>query len=140
MIENDGRITIVASILWSNRLKTAWDFNRMSETDRRAVWNSPGRWPRAAGRTLVKAYRYTLSPLIGFHCRYLPTCSDYADQALERHGLWAGGWITTARLCRCHPWGSSGLDFVCETLSERARWYLPWRYGRWRGTNSVPRS
>jgi uncharacterized protein len=99
-------------------------------------WNSIVRWPRLAGRALVKAYRYTLSPLIGFHCRYLPTCSDYADQALERYGLWAGGWITTARLCRCHPWGSSGLDFVCERLPEHARWYLPWRYGRWRGTDS----
>ena len=104
------------------------------------AWNSPGQWPRAAGRALVKAYRYTLSPLIGFHCRYLPTCSDYADQALERHGLWAGGWMTTARLCRCHPWGSSGLDFVCETLPERARWYLPWRYGCWRGTNAESHS
>jgi putative membrane protein insertion efficiency factor len=110
----------------------------MPDSDRHAEWNSPGRWPRLAGRALVKAYRYTLSPLIGFHCRYLPTCSDYADQALERHGLWAGGWITTARLCRCHPWGNSGLDFVCETLPARARWYLPWRYGCWRGTNHTP--
>src|SRR6185436_1217303 len=94
--------------------------------------------PNLCGRALVKAYRYTLSPLIGFHCRYLPTCSDYADQALQRHGLWVGSWITAARLCRCHPWGGSGLDFVCDALLERARWYLPWRYGRWRGTNSDP--
>ena len=70
------------------------------------------RVPRRGGRALVKLYRLTLSPLIGFHCRYLPTCSDYADQALERHGLWAGGWMTLARLMRCHPWGNSGLDFV----------------------------
>ena len=89
-----------------------------------------------AGRALVKLYRYTLSPLIGFHCRYLPTCSDYADQALERHGLWAGGWMTLARLLRCHPWGNSGLDFVPRGAAGRARWYLPWRYGRWRGTNA----
>ena len=106
----------------------------MTDANRFAV----GRWPSLAGRALVKAYRYTLSPLIGFRCRYLPTCSEYADQALERHGLWAGGWITTARLCRCHPWGGSGLDFVCDTLPKGARWYLPWRYGRWRGTNSDP--
>jgi uncharacterized protein len=112
----------------------------MSDLNRDAAWNSPGRWPRLAGRALVRAYRYTLSPLIGLHCRYLPTCSDYADQALERHGLWAGGWITTARLCRCHPWGNAGLDFVCETLPDRARWYLPWRYGRWRGTNAEIKS
>lgn len=101
-------------------------------------WNSPARWPRLAGRALVKLYRYTFSPLIGFDCRYLPTCSDYADQAIERHGLWAGGWMTTARLCRCHPWGNSGLDFVCEEPPPRARWYLPWRYGRWKGTNAEP--
>jgi len=101
-------------------------------------WNSTRQLPRQAGRALVKGYRYTLSPLVGFHCRYLPTCSDYADQALQRHGLWAGAWMTTARLCRCHPWGNSGLDFVCDTLPPTAHWYLPWRYGRWRGTNAEP--
>ena len=52
--------------------------------------------PRLAGRGLVKVYRYTLSPLIGFHCRHLPTCSEYADEALDRYGLWAGSWITLA--------------------------------------------
>jgi uncharacterized protein len=91
--------------------------------------------PRLAGRALVKAYRYTLSPLVGFHCRHLPTCSQYADAALARFGLWAGAWMTVARLCRCHPFGTSGLDFVPASLSPGARWYLPWRYGRWRGTN-----
>jgi putative membrane protein insertion efficiency factor len=100
-----------------------------------AIFDQSARVPRLAGRTLVKAYRYTLSPLIGFHCRHLPTCSDYADQALERHGLWAGGWMTLARLCRCHPFGTSGLDFVPDTLSPKAHWYMPWRYGRWRETN-----
>lgn len=99
------------------------------------IWTSLARAPRAGGRALIGVYRYTLSPLIGFHCRHLPTCSDYGDQALQRYGLWAGGWMTLARLLRCHPWGSSGLDFVPETLPARARWYLPWRYGRWRGTN-----
>src|SRR5471030_1711855 len=94
--------------------------------------------PRLAARALVKAYRYTLSPLVGFHCRHLPTCSDYADQVLERYGLWAGGWMALARLCRCHPYGNSGLDFVPDVPPRDARWYLPWRYGRWRGTNSEP--
>ena len=63
-------------------------------------------------RALVKAYRLTLSPLIGFNCRHLPTCSQYADEAIARHGFWAGGWMTLARLLRCHPLGTSGLDFV----------------------------
>jgi putative membrane protein insertion efficiency factor len=78
---------------------------------------------------------YTLSPLIGFHCRHLPTCSDYAEQSLVRFGLWAGGWMTLARLCRCQPWGTSGLDFIPERAAPDASWYRPWRYGRWRGTN-----
>lgn len=94
--------------------------------------------PRIAGRALVTAYRYTLSPLIGFHCRHLPTCSAYADEALTRHGLWAGGWMTLGRMCRCHPFGTSGLDFVMSEIPARARWFLPWRYARWRGTNEVP--
>ena len=102
------------------------------------VWVSVAQVPRFCGRSLVKLYRVTLSPLIGFHCRYLPTCSDYADQALERHGLWAGGWMTLARLLRCHPWGDSGLDFVPQAPPARARWYMPWRYARWRRTNATP--
>jgi uncharacterized protein len=93
------------------------------------------RAPRLLARTLLKVYRYTLSPLVGFHCRHLPTCSDYADQAIERFGLWAGGWMTLARLLRCHPWGTSGLDVVPDSLPGRCCWYLPWRFGRWRGVN-----
>ena len=102
------------------------------------LWRGVRNAPRMAGRALVKAYRYTFSALVGFHCRHLPTCSDYADQALERFGLWAGGWMTLARLLRCHPWGTSGLDFVPDTVPPRARWFLPWRYARWRGTNDQP--
>jgi putative membrane protein insertion efficiency factor len=98
------------------------------------------RAPRAFGRALIKVYRYTFSPLIGFHCRHMPTCSEYGDEAIARHGLWAGGWMTLARLCRCHPYGTSGLDFVPEHKPEHAHWYLPWRYARWRGTNETPPS
>jgi putative membrane protein insertion efficiency factor len=96
--------------------------------------------PRRAARALVTLYRHTLSPLIGFHCRHLPTCSQYSDEALERFGLWAGGWMTLARLLRCQPWGTSGLDYVPGAVPPRARWYLPWRYGQWRGVNRVPAS
>lgn len=103
-----------------------------------ALFDAAARTPRLAGRGLIKVYRYTLSPLIGFHCRHLPTCSDYGDQAIDRFGLWAGGWMTLARLCRCHPWGTSGLDFVPEALPPGAHWYTPWRCGRWRGTNDRP--
>jgi len=89
---------------------------------------------------MVKFYRITLSPLVGFHCRHVPTCSQYSDEALERFGLWAGGWMTLARLLRCHPWGTAGLDYVPGELPAQASWYLPWRYGRWRGVNRVPAS
>jgi putative membrane protein insertion efficiency factor len=106
--------------------------------DAKRWWLKAARLPRRCARSVVNLYRITLSPLIGFHCRYLPTCSDYADQALERHGLWAGGWMTLARMTRCHPFGNSGLDFVPSAKPARARWYLPWRYGRWRGTNTKP--
>ncbi|MFY9835855.1 MAG: membrane protein insertion efficiency factor YidD [Xanthobacteraceae bacterium] len=94
--------------------------------------------PRLVGRGLIKVYRYTLASLTGFQCRHLPTCSEYGDQAIDRFGLWAGGWMILARLLRCHPLGTSGLDFVPDTLPEKSRWYMPWRYGRWRGTNPGP--
>jgi putative membrane protein insertion efficiency factor len=93
--------------------------------------------PRLLGRALIKAYRLTLSPFVGFDCRHLPTCSEYGDEALGRFGLWAGGWMTLARLCRCHPWGTSGLDLVPASLPSRSHWYAPWRYGRWRSTRDA---
>jgi putative membrane protein insertion efficiency factor len=108
------------------------DFNNLFHVVARA--------PRLAGRGLVIAYRATLAPLIGPRCRHLPSCSEYGDEALERFGLWAGSWMTLARISRCHPFGSSGLDFVPTALPKRARWYLPWRYGRWRGTKDKPAS
>ena len=76
-------------------------------------------------------YRYTLSGLIGRQCRHLPTCSDYALQAIDRNGAWRGFWLTLARLSRCQPWGSSGYDPVPDVRTEHHRW-TPWRYGRWR--------
>jgi putative membrane protein insertion efficiency factor len=108
----------------------------MGAIDLNRLFGLACRTPRTAGRALVKAYRYTFSALVGFECRHLPTCSDYADEALARFGLWAGAWMTLARLCRCHPWGTSGLDFVPDKLPDATRWYLPWRYGRWRGANA----
>jgi putative membrane protein insertion efficiency factor len=98
--------------------------------------NHIARVPRLVGRGLITAYRHSFSAFVGFECRHLPTCSVYAEEAIDRFGLWAGGWMTLARLCRCHPLGTSGLDFVPASLPRRSRWYLPWRYGRWRGTNA----
>src|SRR6058998_310414 len=83
------------------------------------------RLPRDAGRALIWVYRHTLSPLVGYNCRHLPTCSVYADEAIARFGLWGGGWMTLARLLRCQPWGTSGIDNVPATRPLGACWYLP---------------
>ncbi len=95
------------------------------------------RLPRLIGRVFILLYRYTLSPLIGPRCRHLPTCSDYAEQAIDRFGLWAGSWMALARILRCHPWGTWGLDFVPASLPANAHWWAPWRYGKWRGPNEA---
>ncbi len=60
----------------------------------------------------VRAYRLFLSPWLGMDCRYQPTCSAFALDALERHGALNGGWLATRRLCSCHPWGGHGYDPV----------------------------
>ncbi len=91
--------------------------------------------PRNAGRGMIWVYRHTLSPLIGFHFRHVPTCSAYGDEAIARFGRWAGGWMPMARLLRCQPWGTSGIDNVPGAIAADQRWYLPWRYARWRGVN-----
>jgi uncharacterized protein len=97
-------------------------------------------WRKRPAATLmrlpVQAYGYTLSAIMGRWCRHLPTCSEYMDQALARHGAWAGGWMGLARICRCRPGGTEGLDFVCERLPENAHPLLPWRYGLWRSVNT----
>lgn len=60
----------------------------------------------------VKLYRATFSPLVGMNCRYHPTCSAYALEALEKHGALKGGWLAARRILRCHPFGGSGFDPV----------------------------
>ncbi len=59
---------------------------------------------------LVLAYRVTLGRLLGGQCRFHPTCSQYAIDAVNLHGAWRGGWRTIKRICRCHPWGGRGYD------------------------------
>lgn len=60
----------------------------------------------------IAAYRTAISPLKPACCRYIPTCSDYAQHALNQHGMLRGGWLALRRLSRCHPFGGSGLDEV----------------------------
>ena len=61
---------------------------------------------------VIRSYRYGLSPLLGMHCRFHPSCSAYALEALERHGAVRGAWLALARLARCHPWNPGGHDPV----------------------------
>ncbi|PIB23932.1 membrane protein insertion efficiency factor YidD [Amylibacter kogurei] len=60
----------------------------------------------------VRAYRLIFSPWVGHGCRYQPTCSAYALEALEKHGGIKGSWLAAKRIGRCHPWGGSGVDNV----------------------------
>jgi len=89
--------------------------------------------PARAARGLIFLYRVTFSAFAGRGCRYLPSCSAYADEAIARHGLWAGGWMGFARICRCRPGGGDGLDPVPLVPPPGARPATPWRYGRWKG-------
>lgn len=70
---------------------------------------------------LVKAYRLLLSPWLGSSCRFEPTCSAYALQALEQQGAGRGAWLTACRLARCHPWCAGGLDPVPPQAPRSAR-------------------
>lgn len=61
---------------------------------------------------LIKFYQLCISPFTPPSCRFTPTCSQYALEALRKHGLFKGGWLALKRILRCHPWGGSGYDPV----------------------------
>jgi uncharacterized protein len=61
---------------------------------------------------LIRIYQWGISPLIGNKCRYTPTCSQYGVEALQKHGIFKGGWLTIKRILSCHPWGGHGHDPV----------------------------
>ena len=61
---------------------------------------------------LIQFYRYAISPLIPPRCRYTPTCSQYALEAVQKYGAVKGGWLAAKRIARCHPWGGHGHDPV----------------------------
>ena len=68
--------------------------------------------PKHALVTLIRVYKYVVSPLLPSACRYVPTCSDYAMEAIDRHGMVLGTVMAGARLVRCHPWARGGFDPV----------------------------
>jgi len=61
---------------------------------------------------LVRGYQLLVSPMLGQNCRFYPTCSNYAIEALRTHGAARGGWLAARRVCRCHPWNPGGVDLV----------------------------
>jgi putative membrane protein insertion efficiency factor len=67
---------------------------------------------RALLLALLRAYQYAIRPLLGANCRVYPSCSDYAREAIERHGAGKGSWLTARRLARCHPYHPGGFDPV----------------------------
>lgn len=99
---------------------------------RRYSRNYQGVWRKTPGRVLgvglVRFYQLTLSGFVGNSCRHMPSCSEYAYEAIARYGFWSGGWMGLFRVMRCGPFGTSGIDRVPEELGKSCKWYLPWRY------------
>jgi len=79
------------------------------------------RLARALPLGLIRLYQLTLSPWLGRACRYEPTCSHYAAEAIERFGVLRGVWLAVKRIGRCHPWGRSGYDPVPAADRSAAR-------------------
>ncbi|MFO1116602.1 MAG: membrane protein insertion efficiency factor YidD [Beijerinckiaceae bacterium] len=96
-------------------------------------FRGPADAPAFFARGLIRGYQLTLSALVGRQCRHLPTCSDYAMEAIGRFGLWGGGWMGFSRICRCRPGGTAGFDPVPAQPPPGADAMHFWRYGRWRG-------
>ena len=82
---------------------------------------SPANAVRALLLALIRLYQLTLSPWLGTRCRYEPTCSKYAAEAMTRFGVLRGVWLAVKRLSRCHPWGRSGYDPVPAVDGPAAR-------------------
>ena len=85
-----------------------------------ALFEALARLPQQALMAAVRAYRYLLKPWLGNACRFEPSCSAYALQALQRHGALSGTALTGWRILRCHPWCDGGCDPVPETLHNPA--------------------
>ena len=69
---------------------------------------------------LISFYRLCISPILGSHCRYYPTCSCYAHQAISEHGAIKGLFLAIRRICRCHPWHEGGVDPVPTKLNGKS--------------------
>jgi uncharacterized protein len=78
--------------------------------------------PRRVLIGLVALYRLLVSPVLAPSCRYWPSCSEYAMEALRLHGAGYGSWLAAKRLCRCHPWSAGGVDSVPLAGLSNKRW------------------
>lgn len=98
----------------------AHETHKSQAQNRQRSRNWQGDWPKTPGRllgtALIRLYQLTLSGFIGNNCRHMPTCSEYGYEAVARHGLLAGSWLTLKRVSRCGPGGTSGIDNVPEKL------------------------
>ncbi len=74
---------------------------------------------RFVATLLIRIYQWTLSPMLGPNCRFHPSCSNYALEAIDRFGLLRGAWLTVKRLGRCHPWHPGGFDPVPSSTATR---------------------
>ena len=70
------------------------------------------RIPRQFLILMIRGYQLGIRPLLAGHCKFYPTCSEYGIEALERHGVFKGSWLTARRVCRCHPLRRGGVDLV----------------------------
>jgi uncharacterized protein len=71
-------------------------------------------YAKLAALQLLRAYQWAISPMLPPSCRYIPTCSEYATEAVERYGALRGGWLAIIRLLRCHPFARGGYDPVVK--------------------------
>lgn len=76
-------------------------------------------WPAKALTLLLRGYQYFISPWLGSNCRFTPTCSQYAIEAIAFHGVVKGLWLTMSRVGRCHPWHPGGYDPVPTTHADQ---------------------
>jgi putative membrane protein insertion efficiency factor len=81
----------------------------------------PGTWDlgRSFFRFLIRLYQWTLSPWLGGSCRFYPSCSHYALEAVEQHGCLHGSWLSFKRVCKCHPLSRGGVDLVPAPVPAR---------------------
>jgi len=71
---------------------------------------------------LIRVYKMTLSPLLGRHCRFLPTCSEYTYEAVERFGAGKGAYLGLRRILKCHPFHAGGHDPIPELSEVKSKW------------------